>query len=127
MREMPQTGIIRAAIAQVEWPTTEHWRGVMKRARRDQKVTQDDLARALDVSQPTVSQIEKGEILSSIYVPAICVALRIPEPHVLVEDEWDARWIEAGRVLRHRKPKVFERWLALIEADADPADEQSGE
>ena len=90
--------------------------------------SQARLAAEVGVSQAVISDIERGIAKSSAVVRKICVLLRIPIP-VNAEDEQDRRWIEAGRVLRSRRPNLFARQLAFVEEIlAEPSNtSQSGD
>lgn len=94
----------------------------MFKARQARGWTQDDLAGRVGVSQPTISTIESGAQPQSSYVPAIALVLGIPLPHILVRDEYDERWVEAGRALRHRKLSYFLKQLEAFEEIAKEAD-----
>lgn len=123
---------IREAVekAAYEVPTTDYWRGVMRRSRKEFRhddgrrgITQGDLAKLVGTSQPTISDIESGAQQQSRFVWPICVALGIPLPFLLIEDEWDERWMEVGRALRHRDMRFFEAQLRAMEiAAGDPDD-----
>lgn len=106
----------RAESIHPELPTTELWRGVIKRARKSTGMTQDELARKIGCTQPMIAGIERGTIKSSTLVIPICDILNVPPPHVLVEDEVDERWIEIGRLLRAKMPALFDGQLAGIES-----------
>lgn len=108
----------RAAVAASDVPTTETWRGIMARARAARGLTQEHLAKAVGTSQPNISDIESGKTGASKFVPAISLALGIPNPAILVKDEFDERWIEAGRVLRARSMSRFRHYLAIFEEEA---------
>lgn len=109
---------VSVRVEEPELAITEYWRGVMERARKAHNLTQRDLADKVGVSQNIISQIETGKLGSSTAVMPICVVLRIPPPHLLLEDETDQRWLEAGRVLRSRDRRLFEQQLAMVEAYA---------
>jgi len=119
MGEIPARSKIRAAISDTELPTTERWRELMRSKRRTLHVTQKELAQILGISQPTLSDIEKGVIGQSKMVPAICVALGIPSPHLEVQHPDDERWVEAGRRLRDHKESLFVQFLELIESQTE--------
>lgn len=99
-----------------EIPTTELWRRAMREARKAQSVTQVELAQRVRCTQPVIAGIERGSIKSSTLVIPICDELKIPPPHVLVEDSIDERWIEVGRRLRRKMPALFDGQLAGIES-----------
>jgi len=90
----------------------------MARRRKELGLGQVELANCVGTSQYTISAIETGEQGQSKFVSAISVALGIPLPHVMIEDEYDQRWIEVGRVLRHRSRKLFMKYLDLFETEA---------
>lgn len=108
---------IRAAVGDFDMPTSEYWRGVMFRVRKPW-MTQGELGDAVGTSQANISDIEAGKVLASKYVPAICEALGIPLPIVFVKDEFDERWLEAGRFLRARSMKRFLNYLEIFEEEA---------
>jgi len=110
---------IRAAVADYEVVVTPYWAGVMQRARKARKMTQAQLADAVGTVQPNISDIEKMNVAASQFVPAICMALEIPMPTILVADEYDQRWVEAGRVLRARSLRRFLHYLAIFEEEAE--------
>jgi transcriptional regulator with XRE-family HTH domain len=109
---------IRSAVVSFDMPTSPYWRGVMKTARKALRLTQGDLGELVGTSQPTISDIELGHIGGSGFVPAICMALQIPLPVIFVEDDFDQRWVEAGRVLRERSMTRFRNYLAIFEEEA---------
>jgi transcriptional regulator with XRE-family HTH domain len=88
----------------------------MREARKAAGIPQHELGRMLGVKQGMVSQIESGKIGASIYVPAICLALKIPLPQTVVLDAEDARWIALGRAVRDRSLRRFRRLLEHLEA-----------
>ena len=104
-------------------PTSEVWRELMKRVRNERGLTQGALAVKAKTTQANISQIENGVIQQSTDVAAICGVLSIPLPFFFVSDEVDARWIDAGRVLRRRDPDTFEKYLDLVEAMAGDSDD----
>lgn len=112
-----ETKRVRAAVAKFDMPTSIYWRGVMERARKARGISQEMLAKALDCSQPTVSDIESGKIGGSKYVPGICEALGIPLPIILTEDEFDERWADVGRLLRAKSMRRFKNYLANFEEE----------
>lgn len=99
-----------------EISTTPYWRGLMREARAQGGLNQGQLAAKLGTTQPTISDIETGEISQSKLVTPICDALGIPLPYEPVEDAMERRWIEAGRLLRHRRGDVFIQQLENIES-----------
>jgi transcriptional regulator with XRE-family HTH domain len=98
-----------------ELSTTEYWRGIMRRARADHGLTQKQLGDKVGLSQNVISGIESGVIGSSKGVTAICEVLGIPSPQVLIQDEIDQRWIEAGRALRSKMPNAHDALLVSTE------------
>src|SRR5690349_16007248 len=123
--------IVPAAEEQ-EIATTEHWRGVMKRARIDHGMTQKQLGDRVNQSQTNISDIESGEVGSSSAILAICRVLDIPPPYLMLEDVVEQRWLDVGRVLRRQNPAKFDRWLAHLMAEVadepgSPDDSGSGE
>ena len=105
-------------------PTSDVWRARMRRARRDAKLTQAQLAGAVGVSQPVVSAIERGEHAGSSAILAICRVLSLP-PTMLSADPELERFIAAGLTLRLRTPAVFAAQLLLIESLASAADSKT--
>ena len=83
-------------------------------ARGREGISQARLAAEVGVSQAVISDIERGIAKSSTVVRKICAVLHIPLP-VNAEDAQERRWIEAGRVLRARRPNLFARQLAFVE------------
>jgi transcriptional regulator with XRE-family HTH domain len=82
--------------------------------RRKAGYSQQRLASEVGVSQAVISDIERGIARSSSVVRTICAVLQIPLP-VNAEDDQERRWIEAGRVLRARRPNLYARQLAFVE------------
>ncbi len=95
-------------------PTTEEWRQSMRDARNDRGWSQADLAREVGTTQATISDVERGKAESSQWVMRICRTLSIAPP-LFFEGDLDRRWREAGAVLRHRAPTVFEQLLKTAE------------
>ena len=108
---------IRAAVAGHEVHTTKHWAGIMKRARETLGWSQGELGELVGTSQFTISEVENWKQKQSKYVPAICLAVGIPLPYLLIEDEFDERWIEVGRVMRRKKMNAFTFQLQAFEAE----------
>lgn len=98
-----------------EMSTTDHWRGVMQRARKAHGLTQAQLGARVGVSQNVISGLEDGRVSSSKAVLPICSELDIPPPYALITDYQDQRWVDAGRVLRSRAPQVFDTLLETAE------------
>lgn len=119
---------IRSAVGDFDMPTSEYWRGVMIRARKA-RLTQGELGDAVGCSQNTISDLESGKQAASKFVPAICVALGIPLPMFFAKDEYDERWLEAGRFLRSRNMRRFLQYLAIFEEEAgiEPASEDQAD
>lgn len=105
-----------------EVPTTPYWRGLMRRVRHERKVTQVQLAERLGVSQTTISDLESGSVKQGRAVPAICAALEIPLPWILIEDEWDEAWVDVGRLLRRLDMEMFQSYLRAFELQAGRSD-----
>lgn len=97
-----------------EVPTDEDWRALMHRERKRQGHTQKTLAAAIGVKQPTISEIESGEVGGSKYVLAICAVLKI-RPPMMYEDQLERRWVEGGRELRARRSVAWMRMLEMME------------
>lgn len=95
--------------------TTAAWRGEMKAAREARRMTQDDLAAAVGVSQPVIQGLEKGTQETSRSVLRICEVLRIPPPK-RYQDDAEERWAVAGARLRERMPSLFASQLQSVEA-----------
>lgn len=113
-----------------ELATNDEWRGIMVRARKAHKLSQEQLGNDVGLSQVMISKIESGESTSSTYVLRICRRLSIPEPTHFA-DERQKVWSQYGHVLRHRNPEQYEAALRLIESmvkqveqDADAAIEE---
>jgi hypothetical protein len=68
------------------------------------------------LSQPVISDIEKGIVEASEYVLAISKALGIPPPYLEIEDDDERRLLEAGRALRSKNREVFRAQLQVLEA-----------
>ena len=113
-----------------EIATNDEWRGIMRRRRKDLKLTQAELGGRVGTSQNIVSMIESGEVSSSKFIVPICRFLKIPVPQNFDSDEQKV-WSELGHVLRNKNMKQYRRALALIEAmvedDAEtkPANDES--
>jgi transcriptional regulator with XRE-family HTH domain len=103
----------------LELAATEHWRGLMKRARIAHGLTQEQLGDAVNVSQNVISGLESGAVRSSKAIAAISSKLKIPLPHAMVMDDLEQRWIDAGRVLRARADRSFETLLRTAEELAE--------
>jgi transcriptional regulator with XRE-family HTH domain len=104
-----------------ELPTTDYWRGVMRRSRKAAGLTQGGLAAKVGVSQAVISDLETGAQSGSTVVLAVCKVLGITPPAVLVEDVDDERWLQVGRMLRRRSRGKYERWLTMLLAEMDDA------
>ena len=99
-----------------EVATTDEWRRLMRSARKARDLTQSELARKLGVRQASVSDVETGVTRQSKLVPAISAALNIGLPEAEHVDDYERRWIRAGRKLRSQSVELFIRWLDLIES-----------
>lgn len=108
-----------------EIPTTQYWRDLMQQTRLKRGIKQTDLAKTVGIKQAQISAIETGVLLQSRWVPAISAALGIPLPVILIEDEWDERWCELGRILRRLRPAYFQVQLEAFEALAASAKKPS--
>ncbi len=97
-----------------ELSTNEEWRGIMVRARKAQNYTQETLGAAVGLSQVMISKLESGESTSSSYVLKICRLLSIPVP-AHFESEQQRAWAQLGRVLRAKRPGLYESTVALVE------------
>lgn len=91
-------------------------------ARKERKWTQAELAekvsrhaKQLGATQPLISQIESGEIVTSRLIRPISELLHIPEP-MHFTDEHMKRWWVAGHLMRNKQMKLFEHQLDAIEA-----------
>jgi transcriptional regulator with XRE-family HTH domain len=83
-----------------EVATTPYWIDLVIAARKARGWTQTDLGRRVGVGQPTISKLETGESKTSSLVHPICDVLKIQLPYALIIDDWERRWIEAGRAIR---------------------------
>jgi transcriptional regulator with XRE-family HTH domain len=99
-----------------ELATTEYWRRLMRRARQDAELSQEQLAEKVGISQAMLSRIESGDVRSSKAVVLISERLGIPLPQFATGDEMDLRWQQAGSVLRRRDHSMFAQHLELVEA-----------
>lgn len=99
---------------QLEIPFGPDFGARVAKARDRLSYSQARLAAEVGVSQAVISDIERGIAKSSTVVRKLCGLLSIPLP-VNAEDEQERRWIEAGRVLRSRRPNLFARQLAFVE------------
>lgn len=118
---------IRALVAQYDVPISKEWGAMMQRARKARGMTQDDLADATGATQPTISDMEAARLGGSKFVPPVCAALGIPSPIFFAKDEYDERWVEAGRFLRARSMRRFLNYLENFEEEAGtlpPDDDQ---
>lgn len=105
-----------------ELATNDEWRGIMARARKDHKLSQEKLADRLGVSQALISKIESGETRTSSLVMPICRALGIPPPEHFV-DEFEKEWVRLGRALRFRNETQARAARQLIESMVKQYDE----
>lgn len=110
--------LIQSLVADYDVPVSDYWVELMRKSRKLLGVTQAQLADVVGCAQPVISDLEKNKIGGSRFVPAICEALQIPLPIIMVIDEYDQRWVEAGRVLRERSLKRFLHYLAIFEEEA---------
>jgi transcriptional regulator with XRE-family HTH domain len=109
-----------------ELATTEYWRGIMRRARADHGLTQEQLAAKVGISQNVISGIESGKVGQSRAITAICEALDIPPPQMLFTDEVEQRWVEVGRAARALLPDVYEASLETLDAILKKLKESKG-
>lgn len=101
-----------------DWPelaTNDHWRANMRRARNDAGLTQGQLGLKVGVSQNVISRIESGEQRASAAVMPICHALKILPPVIMITDDLEQRWHDAGRQLRARDPAFYEAQVEAME------------
>jgi hypothetical protein len=81
-----------------------------------------DLAQRLTraVSRPaafhhsTVERFLKGTQVTDEILFAFCELLKMPYPVVALEDPALAAWLEAGRVIREKKPDYFRQALVML-------------
>lgn len=109
-----------------EIPTSDEWRGIMVRARRERGLSQEALGRIVGTSQNVISLIEKGPpdgLGSSSFVQRICHALDIPLPQLHLDDD-DKAWASLGRKLRATNLERFRAALRLVESIV-PTDTES--
>lgn len=114
-----------------ELATNEEWRGIMVRARKDHKWSQDKLADKIGSSQAIISKIESGEVRTTSLVMPICRVLGIPPPEHFV-DEFEKEWVRLGRALRYRNESQARAARTLIESmvkqyDAPATDDEKPE
>ncbi|WP_106396384.1 helix-turn-helix domain-containing protein [Actinocorallia populi] len=89
---------------------------VLRRERREQRRTLEDVARAAKISMPYLSEVERGrKEASSEVLAAVCDALRVELSDVLAEV---GRGLAADRVHRER---VLRLDVALGRRAAQPA------
>lgn len=103
-----------------EVATSPHWIGLMIAARKAAKLTQKQLAKKIHTSQTTVTNLERGVARTSRHVHPICEVLRIPLPYVLIADDLERRWIEAGRAIRTADDGLYR--VEVISAEATAAE-----
>jgi DNA-binding XRE family transcriptional regulator len=99
--------------------TTEYWCGLMRAARKRLKITQKELARKIGVSQTTITNLETHFSKTSRWVHPVCEILQIPLPYALITDDWERRWIDAGRRYRSANDDAFKTEVEGIEKMAD--------
>ena len=95
--------------------------------RRAKGWSQARLGAAVGVSQAVISDIERGIAGSSTAVQAICETLEMAIP-VATDSDDERRWIDAGRALRARRPRLFAQQLAFVEtvlAEEGPVNPES--
>src|SRR5213595_3712980 len=82
----PWSSALVSADPYPELSTNEEWREMAVAARKDRKLTQEELAvvvarhSKLTATQALISQIESGKITNSRLIRPICELLEIPEP-----------------------------------------------
>lgn len=87
----------------------------VRAARKARGLSQWDLARAVDVSQATISAIETGKQgQSSTVVLDVCRVLDLPPPMPGQPAEL-RRWLEVGRVLHNNHATLFSYHLDVLE------------
>lgn len=99
-----------------EYPTTDYWRGLLKEAREARGMTQRELAAAVRMKQPILSQIESGAIRSSKHIGELSDYLGLPRPTPDMTDDLQRRWVALGSLLRSRDTKLLEAQIAALEA-----------
>jgi transcriptional regulator with XRE-family HTH domain len=102
-----------------EIATTPFWRQLMAQRMEELQYSQTSLARRIGAQQSAISLILSGSTTQSRLVMPICNVLKIAPPHILVRDEIEQRWIEAGRRLREVAESIFMRQLVRVVEDAD--------
>lgn len=100
---------------EISIPNAEEWGALVRRARKDAKLNQQDLATAIGVEQAMISYIETGQLGSSKAVMPLVRELKIPPPTQFFADEEEQRWVEAGRVLRRVNEAGFRGLLVAAE------------
>jgi transcriptional regulator with XRE-family HTH domain len=107
-----------------ELATNEEWRGIMKRARKEHQLSQEELAAKVGCSQVMIAKIESDATASSSkYILAICDELDIPPPQHFENEDMKA-WAQLGRVLRAKNRKQYEIALKLVESMAQEAEQR---
>jgi transcriptional regulator with XRE-family HTH domain len=102
-----------------EIATTPFWRQLMAQRMEELQFNQTSLARRIGAQQSAISLILSGSTTQSRLIMPICNVLKIAPPHILVRDEVEQRWIEAGRRLRDVAETIFMRQLQRVVEDAD--------
>jgi transcriptional regulator with XRE-family HTH domain len=98
-----------------ELPTTAMWRRWMRDRREALGMTQGELGRRCNISQPIISDLETGRLGASSAVRAISAALGIPPPYAEVKHGDELRLLIAGRTLREHNEEIFAAQLLMIE------------
>ena len=89
----------------------------VRRRRKEIDLSQEELATRVGCSQPTISNIERGEFKGRFMRPvAKELGLPVPFPDAdAVGDELDNKWLRAGYTLREISMKDFRRVLDQAE------------
>lgn len=99
-----------------EIPFTAEWGRMVRNARKQKGMSQEQLAKDARVKQSLISQIEKHIVKSSRAVVPISRVLGIPLPLPRAGDELEERWVNAGRALRWSNESGFKGLLAAAES-----------
>lgn len=109
-----------------ELATNERWREIMKKARKDHELSQEQLGAKVGCTQEMIWKIETGKSTSSEFILPICKHLGIAPPMHFVTDE-QRRWDEIGTWARHRTPEQFAATMKMLEAMKQEFDRMDAE
>ena len=118
----------------VDWNTVGDLIRDTRRARREPKMTQTDLADAIGVEQQTISRIERGQPTTIATLTAICAVLGLElEINVQAETPDSGRYegpvelVEAAQALERLPPKQKDVLINLLRVFPDlPMELRSG-